>query len=929
MARLDAADHVLAIAVHHIVFDGWSQDVFLRDLAAAYTGVHSGPMGATFDTYVATLAARAARTGAADLAWWTDHLTGAPTVCDLPRDRPRPPAQTFRGLRRAARLAPATTDAVRALARRCGATPNAVLLAVFGCLLRRLTGSTDLVVGVPYADRDDAAFEPLVGLLLHILPVRLRIDDDEPVTVHIGRCAEEVRAAAAHRDAPLDRVVEALRVPRDLGRNPLIQVLFNQHDDAAARLRLPGCEVTPVPAGLPGSLFDLTVYVGGGVGADGDRVQVVANPDLYDAGRVDAFLASYVHLLERLTAEPDAPVGTAAARPPVTVEVPVSPPAEPVADGIARRVAETPDAVAVDGAGGPVTYRDLDRQRRRIAAGLVAGGIAPGETVAVLATRHSALPALLLGILTAGARWAILDTAHPAAVLAAQAVAADAKALVATPDAPVPDDLAHLTRLFPVDGPAPARTPTGYLSFTSGTTGRPQVVVAPAEPLAAFLGHYPAAFGLGPEDRFAMLAGLAHDPLLRDVFTPLVLGATLVVPEQAWIRDPVRLHGFLATHGVTVAHVTPQLVRMLATVPAPLPALRLVVSAGDHLTAADVARMRTLAPNARLVNGYGTTETPQLHAWHEIETGGAEETVPVGRGVPGSTLTVVDAHGRPAAVGELGEVVVHSRNLATGYLDPCRTADRFPSPGTYRTGDLGRHRTDGSVVLAGRVDEQVKVRGHRVEPAEIEAALAAHPDVRTAAAIPVHVGGERAIRVFVAPAQPDLSVADLTDHLRHRFPEHAVPADIRLVPAIPLTPNGKADRAALAALAPPPAPGRAADDELRTRTERLVGGVWRSVLGRPRIGAGDNFFDAGGHSLALATVAARLSAALGTDVPIVELFNRPTIRSLAGYLDGATTRPGLDRAARRVAARRGAIHRDQARRRNLTTTTEPTGDGHP
>ncbi|GIJ56358.1 non-ribosomal peptide synthetase [Virgisporangium aurantiacum] len=951
VARLGSADHVLVTGVHHIVFDGWSQDVFLRDLATAYTGVHSGPLVATFDTYVATLAARAARTGAADLAWWTDRLAGAPTVCDLPRDRPRPPAQTFRGLRRSTTLDPATTDAVRALARRCGATPHAVLLAVFGCLLRRLTGSTDLVVGVPYADREDAAFEPLVGLLLHILPVRLRIDDDEPVTVHIGRCAEEVRAAAARRAAPLDRVVEALRVPRDLGRNPLIQVLFNQHDDAAARLHLPGCAVTPVSAGLPGSLFDLTVYVGG----DADRVQVVANPDLYDAARVEAFLASYVHLLQRLTAEPDAPVGAAAARPPFTVEapvppparpvaartarrvaapavsVPVPPPAGPVADRIARRAAATPDTVAVDGAGGPVTYRDLDRQRRRVAAGVAAGlaaaGIAPGATVAVLATRHTALPALLLGILTAGARWAVLDTAHPAPALAAQAVAADATALVATPDATVPADLAHLTRLSPMDGPDPARAPAGYLSFTSGTTGRPQVVVAPAEPLAAFLGHYPAAFGLGPGDRFAMLAGLAHDPLLRDVFTPLVLGATLVVPEQAWIRDPVRLHGFLAARGVTVAHVTPQLVRMLGTVPAAaLPALRLVVSAGDHLTAADVARMRALAPNARLVNGYGTTETPQLHAWHEIESGGTQETVPVGRGVPGSTLTVVDAHGRPAAVGELGEVVVHSRNLATGYLDPRRTADRFPAPGTYRTGDLGRHRADGSVVLAGRADQQVKVRGHRVELAEIEAALAAHPDVRTAAAVPVETGGERAIRVFVAPAQPDLSVADLTDHLRRRFPEPAVPADIRLVPAIPLTANGKADRAGLAALAPPPVPGRAADDELRTRTERLVGGVWRSVLGRPRIGAEDNFFDAGGHSLALATVAARLSAALGAEIPIVELFNRPTIRSLAGYLDGATTRPGLDRAARRVAARRGAIHRDRARRGNLTTT-EPTGDG--
>ncbi|MPZ25906.1 MAG: amino acid adenylation domain-containing protein [Micromonosporaceae bacterium] len=940
LVRLAADQHVLAITVHHLVFDGWSQDVLYRDLAAGYAAALAGeqppahPLPAEFGDYVAAAAERTARHGADQLRWWVDRLSDAPAVCDLPRDRPRPAAQTFRGAARSAQVDQATTAAVRALARRLDTTPHAVLLAAFGQLLRRLTGQPDLIVGVPYADRDQVAFEPLVGLLLRILPLRLRASGEASFAEHARRCHDEVREAIAHRDAPLERVVEALRVPRDLSRNPLVQVLFNMYNFAEPRLELPGCAVEPVLAGLPGSLFDLTLYVS--EGADRLSLQAVYNPDLYDEDRIAGYLDSYRHLLRELATAPDEPVGQAAARPADSAlpdwASPLSLPRAPdLVTQVARSTAERPTAVAVTGtgdtagSGGELTYRELAALRDRVAAGVEAAGLSAGQTVAVLATRHVALPALLLGVLCAGARWAILDTSLPAARLARQAAAADAKALLACPGATVPEELSHLTG---IDLPAAATTATSapdgtYLAFTSGTTGEPQAVLTPQDALADFLAWYAGTFALGPRDRFALLAGLGHDPLLRDAFAPLVVGARLAVPEQQWLRDPTRLHAWLREQRITVAHLTPQLTRLLTSdqTVAPLADLRLVATAGDQLTAADVARLRALAPQARLVNLYGATETPQAHGWYEVPRHPDGEVVPVGRGVAGSALVVVDRLGRPAAMGELGEVVVRSRRLATGYLDPELTRRRFSrTPGSrdhhdrrYRTGDLGRHRPDGAVVLAGRADDQVKVRGFRVELGEIEAVLTAHPDVRAAAAVATTRGGERVIRAFAAPAQPDLRAEQLLDHLRASLPEYAVPADLQLVPAIPLTANGKLDRPALLDRAPQPgpgpAPGSGPSGELRTPTERLVAGVWRSVLGRPRVGAEDNFFDLGGHSLALVAVAVRLSAAVGREVPVVELFRLPTIRTLAGFLDGDRRSPGLDRAERRVAVRRERLRR--------------------
>ncbi len=956
LVRLDDEAHVLVVTVHHLVFDGWSQDIFYRDLARAYGALRHPqspaevldalPVG--FGDYVAWLRTRTAEAGSHHLTWWKEHLAGAPTVVDLPLDASRPPVQTFGGASCRAEIGPELGASVHALAGRLNTTPYAVLLAAFGQLLRRLTGQEDLLVGTPYADRRHQAFEPLVGFCLQILPLRLRTDDDVSFVDHVRRSQQEVAEAIEHCDAPLERIVESLAVPRDLSHSPLTQVLFNMYNFAEPHLHLEGCTAEPLRVGLPGSMFDLTMYVS--QRGDGFSLEVVYNPDLYSPERMDSLLAGYVSLLAALVGRSEEPVREAALRPPGS-PLPDWRAPLPSWDGagvvelVERASHRTPDAVAVTGPGGALTYRELDERRRRTATAVHQAGIGLGQTVAVLAARHVELPALLLGVLTAGARWAVLDPGHPPSLLARQAAAAEARGVLRCPGSGPTAELAHLPMVAPAnvagagasgqDTRAVALAARGYLAFTSGTTGDPKPVVTPERPLAHFLDRYIAAHGLGPNDRFALLSGLAHDPALRDMFTPLAVGGRLCVPEQDWLRDPEQLAAWFADEQISVAHLTPQLARLLyrGSGGRRLEALRLVLLGGDQTTEADATGLRRLAPAARLVNVYGTTETPQVHAWHQIgAVRDSPRPVPVGRGIDGSLLVVVDPSGRPAGVGELGEVVVRSRHLAEGYLDPVLTAERFAAtPGAddrddrlYRTRDLGRYRPDGTVEVVGRADDQVKIRGFRVELGEIEAALLAHPDVVAASAVPIaSVGadiGERVVRAYAVPARAGLHPQELLDHLRARLPDHSMPAGVELLPALPRTPSGKVDRAALRS--PPPRPAGGPADELGDDTERAVAEVWRSVLGVAQVEPSANFFELGGSSLAIIAVQARLHRRLGREVAVVDLFRHPTVRSLAAHLGGDGRGPGLDRAARRAALRRQRV----GRRREALTRAERSTD---
>jgi amino acid adenylation domain-containing protein len=980
LLRLGPDRHVLILVVHQIVADEGSLRLLRRDLAAAYAQIVTGrpalpePGAVRFDADPDRTGSAGA--GDAGARWWRSRLAGTAGVPDLPRDGTRPAPGDARAATEAGIDVPAPTAAgARALARDLGVPLPTLILTAFTILLQRLTGESDLLVALIGEDRPLPKLAEVVGCFQGIVPVRVKVEPKTGFVNQVLALARDVADPLARRGSSLDQVVAELARPGDPPGRPLTQVAFTVDEAPGVALNLLDIQARCLTVPPPRSPFDLSLKLLARRATL--TLRMVHDPPLHRPERIAALLASLVTLLHDLIAHPERPVAAATARPPgagplpdptipLAAGTPTGSGARPrdpsgagneppgVLEGIARWALERPDAVAIDGAGGPIRHAELERRRVRTAAALRAAGVRPGHAVGVLASRTTALPVALLGVLGTGARWLLLDPAVPPGRLARQAEVAGVRVLLACPGVSVPVPLTGLTVLWlddlddPDDPDDPGRegepdddrvepaAGRGYLMATSGSTGEPALVSTGERPLSAFLAWYTERFEFTSQDATAVLAGLAHDALLRDLFAPLHRGGRVCVPAQHLLRDPEGLLHWLDVQQVTVAHLTPQLARLLARTGGGLPRLRLIVLAGDRLTEADLRGIRSIAPRAVLVNGYGTTETPQLQACLVVPdpAGAGAHPVPVGTGVMDAQLLVIGAGRAPAAVGELGEILIRSRNLATGYLVPSTgsgetTPSRFSGQdgfGTnpfrdddrdriYRTGDLGRYQPDGSVVIAGRVDDQVKVRGHRVELGEVEAALLEHPDVAEAAVVArTDVSGERGLVGFVVPRRPGSSVPGLRDLIARRLPEHARPATIGVLAALPLTPGGKLDRLVLLGPAlpgagpaqlPEPATGRTGPGaDTGTPTERLVAGVWREVLGLPRITLSDHFFQIGGHSLSILAVHARLITKIGPDLQIVDLFRYPTVHALAAHLDGVNQAPGLALAARRVAARR-------------------------
>ncbi|HEU4562176.1 MAG TPA: amino acid adenylation domain-containing protein, partial [Longimicrobium sp.] len=671
------------------------------------------------------------------------------------------------------------------------------------------------------------------------------------------------------------------------------------------------------------SKFDITLYTGERDG--GIYLNLVYAADLFDAPRMRELLAQLEGVLRQAAAAPETRVGALSLATEAARGV-LPDPARPIEaeawrgavhERFAAHAATSPEALAISAAAETWTYAELDAAANRIAHRLIDGGVRPGDVVAVHAHRSAPLIRALLGAWKAGAAFAVLDPAYPPARLAAQAGAARPTALLrisAAGEVPaeVAAALAGTVRTTVVlaagrdDGlggfssSAPtvsvAADDLAYVAFTSGTTGTPKAVAGTHRPLAHFFGWYAREFGLSAGDRFSLLSGLAHDPLLRDVFAPLAVGGSIAIPDAGEIGTPGWLAGWMRDEGITVAHLTPAMGQLLAAGAgdARLPALRLACFGGDVLRAAEVERLRALAPGAEAVNFYGATETPQAMGCFRLPAGlaGVGTAVPVGRGIEGVDLLVITPWGTLAGIGELGEIAVRTPYLSRGYLNDAElTAARFvPNPLTgdpadrvYRTGDLGRYRPDGAVEPTGRVDGQVKVRGFRVEVEEIEAALTRHPSVGEAVVAARGEGDDRILVAWaVARDGAEVDAEALRAHLRSILPDYMVPAAFVAIAAVPLTANGKVDRRALPEPEPVAAPAPVTP---LGPTEEAVAAIWREVLGVTEVRAGDDFFAVGGHSLRATRVLSRIQERLGVTLPVKAIFAAPTLAGLAAAVD--------------------------------------------
>ncbi|NBH08567.1 AMP-binding protein [Amycolatopsis sp. SID8362] len=900
LLRLGPERHVFVLVVPHIVFDGWSESVLLDELDRCYTAELTGQPAAL--TAACALPRTVQAPTAASLAFWRrkfEGWTGPPVLAE-----PGPVAAAAPHRARA-RLSVEQTRAVRVLATSWRTTPYTVMFAALAVLIARRGGRTDVVLGTPLGARTTRARLRSIGFQVTSVPVRLTVPDRESFQDVVTRVRAELIEAFTHADAGLPDIVGELGLAGSGRRNPLFSQWFNWLGEPA-RPRLAGLDVRRIDPAPAGALFDSTWYVT--EDAESFTIELVTAADAFAEEETGELLDQYVLLLDQFSASParavcDADLHTYRGRavlPAETADLRTDPP--DLGRELTAALSRNPEAPTVFAPDGMWTAGELAAHSDRLAGRLRDAGVRAGDVVPIHTGRCGALVVAVLAVLRAGARFMLLDAHQPPRWLVAQASATSGPAGIAAGPNPSPEVRATRAHWLSTAGeaapaPPPASGAAGYVLFTSGTTGSPRGVLGGPAAISNFLTWYRREHRVGASDRVAMLSGLSHDPLLRDILLPLVSGAGCRIPPDELLLAPNRLLRWLRDSAVTIAHVTPALGRALAgaTDTGPVPSLRLVLSAGDLLSGADAAAIRTWAPHARVVNGYGTTETPQLVAMCDADPAARPGArLAVGSGVPGAQLLIRTRTGRPAAIGEPGEIVVRSPYLAEGSIGEPLALEADPVAGhrRYRTGDLGRFQADGTVVVLGRgTGDQRSIQGHRVELGEIEAAVRSLDGVHDAAA-EVYRGPDGSTLV-VAYLVRDPAARDddaCRARLRTLLPAHCTPTRFVEVAGVPRTRNGKIDRAALTDPGPVAA-SAGPESDAPDPVERAVHDVWCGLLRRPRVPLDANLFDLGASSLTMLTAHSALEHALDTDLEPTVLFQFPTIRSLATHLHGDPRRP--------------------------------------
>ncbi|HEX9669920.1 MAG TPA: amino acid adenylation domain-containing protein, partial [Thermoanaerobaculia bacterium] len=921
LVRLGREDHVLLLALHHIVTDGWSMGVLLREVAVLYRAFAARqpsplpPLGVQYADFAAWQ--REWLTGetlATQLAYWREALAGAPAVLELPADRPRPAVQTFRGGTLPFRLPPELTAALHALARRQGVTLFMTLLAGVQALLHRLTGREDLLLGSPIANRNRAEIEGLIGFFVNTLVLRGRPQGEMPFEELLARAGETTLEAYAHQDLPFEKVVEHLQPRRELSHAPLFQILVLLQNAPIALPQLPGLTVEPFALAGKTAKFDLTLaFVEGRDAAGGLLAAAEFATDLFDGATVQRLLGHLSTLLEGAVADPaarlaDLPLLSAVEREQVVVawnRTATAYPREATVHALfTAQARRTPDAVAVACGGETLSYAELDARAERLAARLRALGVGPEIAVGLCVERSLELAPALLGILKAGGFYVPLDPQVPRERLAFMVEEVRAAVLVTQE---------HLAGLLP-DRPgcvrvlvpqalggeeAPAQAGAGgdaanlaYVMYTSGSTGRPKGVAVSHRNVVRLVQETDYVH-FGPDEVFLQFAPVSFDAATLEIWGPLLNGGRLVIfpPGPASLEE---LGEAIAREGVTTLWLTAGLFhRMVERHLERLRPLRQLLAGGDVLSSSHVRRALAGLPGVALINGYGPTEGTTFTCCHSVRTAPVEGAgVPIGRPIANSRAYVLDGALRPVPVGAVGELYASGDGLARGYFGrPGLTAECFvpdpvsaePGARLYRTGDLARWLPGGELEFLGRIDDQIKLRGFRIELREIETALAVHPAVREAVVLArEEEPGEKALVAYVVPVGAGLEVSELRFFLAQRLPDYMVPSAFVLLEALPLTPNGKVDRKALPApvwerVERPAAP--------RTWAEELLADIWAEVLRLPAVGPEDDFFAVGGHSLLATQVVSRVREVFGLELPLRKVFELPTLAALAAHLE--------------------------------------------
>ena len=1034
IVKLTDQEHFLGLFLHHIVCDGPSMHVLFDELAVLYGGGEPSALPAQFADFAAEQnAVLGLEQG---VAWWREHLEGAPTKLTLPTDRPAPAQRDWAGATHTAALPARLVAEAGRLAREERGTPFMVMAAAYAALLGKLTGMGELLLGTPVAGRSREEHEPLIGFFVNTVPLRIAPAGAGSFRELVRRVRTETLDAVGHADTPFEALVDRLRIDHDPATTPLVQTVLTFEPRPLAEPRLPGLEAHLVTILPDAAKFDLDVMIVRAPDSDEFELHISYATALFDADTVARLARRFEALLAAGLADPDAPLhrlplltederrdaaerwnsvvsqgalgqGSAVEGDAVQGAVVQSGGAqegvaravngarassEPVLvhEWVARHALTRPTAPAVYGEGRSLAYVELDAAADAVAGRLAAAGVAAGDTVAILLPRGLNLVTAVLGVLKAGAAYLPLDPTHPPKRLSR--VIELAQARVALVDGHTAHRLAAVgdIRILLVDAAErdperdtsrdagsdpdragapsmpddPAATPSrptpddlAYVIFTSGSTGEPKGVGVPHGALANHAAAARARFALGPDDRVLQFATIAFDVAAEELYPTWAAGGCVVLAPEP-VPAPADLSAVLEATAATVVNLPAsywqQWVRAIEAGAAVPGSLRLLVVGSESVEPGALASW-CARTGVRAVNAYGLTETTITALTHDAGTAFAQRFVPVGMPLAGVRAYVLGADLAQTPPGVIGELFIGGSGLARGYLGrPDLTAARFlpdpysvrPGARMHRTGDIARRGRDGSIELIGRADEQIKIRGYRIEPGEVEAAICAHPGVAQAvvAAKPGPGGAPRLIG-YLVPRTGNAVPPDLRAHLAARLPAYLMPSGFIAVTEFPRAASGKVDRRALPDPPAAPAESSAVAAPPSTPTQRRLAEIWCAALEREQVGVYDNFFDLGGTSFGLAAVHKRIVELFGRRLPLVAMYEHPTVAALAAHLDddgdgpgdGADTAggavpgagaPGRSDAAAADAARReaGRARLDRRRRSRTGPAPRPASD---
>ncbi|MBV8476058.1 MAG: amino acid adenylation domain-containing protein, partial [Acidobacteria bacterium] len=908
MLRVDEQEHVLLLTTHHIVFDGWSRAILLRELAGLYDALsrgHSSPFPdlplqySDFSVWQNDYIK--GEVLAKQIVYWKEKLARVPGMLDLPTDHARPAVSTFRGGAVASLVSAEVTERLRRFAQQHGATLFMVTLAVFKILLARYSGQDDIVVGSPIAGRNRKQLEDLIGFFANTLVLRTDLSGNPSFRELVLRVRETALGAYAHQDIPFEKLVEELHPQRSLSHNPLFQVLFAFRNVPTHELSLANLQLKLLPGEQTTAKFDLALFVS----EENNRLCLrwEYNSDLFQCETVERMSGHFAILLENALARTDRPISelellTVAERQQLLCDWNNTwqdyPREQCLHELFEQQVERRADTVAVKFGDQQLSYAQLNAQANQLAHYLVGRGIGPGERIGIYLERSLDLMVALLAVQKAGAAYVPLDPDYPGERIHLILADADLKLVISqrslTGSLPRQGQGLELLSLdahrqaIERESTAHLATVAGqaedlmYVIFTSGSTGRPKGVQVPHRAVVNLLTYMKKVLNIGGDDVFPALASFAFDMSVPELYLALIAGGQVAMGERGIAANGEELARWLRQVGATIVHATPTLWRLLLDAGFSGQGLKRVI--GAEAFPQELAN-RLLEAEPSLYNFYGPTETTVWSTMHHFRCRG--EPVTIGRPIANTRTYVLDGDGQAVPIGVVGEIYIGGEGVSCGYLrQPDLTAARFlrdrfradPSAMMYRTGDLGRYLPDGKLELLGRTDDQVKLRGFRIELGEIEAVLAQHPAVEQCVVVAREdLGSDKQLVGYVVqiPGRA-VSTQELRAWLRLRLPDYMVPHAIADLAKLPLSPNGKVNRKALPRPDYQSIESRTGVIAPRTPLEEIIAAIWQEVLRLESISVRDNFFELGGHSLTATQVASRIRDAFAVELPLRMLF---------------------------------------------------------